>query len=147
MAHYLVELQAAVVALKPSIDAALTAAGLAPLMHMRADGGRPTNKRPLALVTLQGSRSVAHRFSPADNQETVPVTVTLRLDRPEPEGLAYETVLKRVLAGAGAALAVAVTDAKLTRWQVSGGSAGPDRERENAEAWVVTVTCQALIQW
>ncbi len=143
---YLAELQGAVLGLKDSLNAALTAAGLTGLKHFTATSGEKLNRRPIGVVTLTGDRNA--QALPRGYAERVPVQVVIEADCGEPTALRYEGVAKAFLAAAGPDVAALVTDARLSSWTYDGGGLQPDAERRNTGgAWRVTVRCVALMQW
>lgn len=145
--RHLAQLQAAVIAQQPAVNASLAAASLPALKTMAGEPIHPAARRPLARVTLAGEHPVARPFGGGAYAETVTVTVTLEVDAAEAVVLAYEGVVKATLAGAGATLRAAVADATLSQWELIGGTSEPDSERENADAWAVEIRYLALLQW
>lgn len=145
----LVQLLQAVLDQETAINTALAAAGLAPIRRLTTGPVEPTARRPLAVVSLAGARTVERPMQGGPYVQRLAVTVTVAVDGGEDDALAYEGVIQTVLASAKPALVAAVTDGALAAWLPTGGDLAEDTERRNAPrgAWRVVVQFAATLTW
>lgn len=142
-----------VVAQKTTINTALTTASLTALTDLV---GRPVaegkrHRPPWGSVGLQDRRErqelAARAGGTVVTDERVYVDVELHVDGTEAEAAAYEGVVANSLRNAKAALDTAVSDASIVDWRLTDGSAAEDEETVNRDAWTVTITLRADLEW
>jgi len=152
MAQPLAQMLTACLALKATLDAALTAEGVPTLLSLVEQPEKATNllKCPYGTVSLAGPRQRVNQPAETDTQDRVTVTFQFRVDGAESVALRYEGALASAIRGAKTVVDTAVTTASLFRWELSGGVvAGDDDERRNtaAGAWLVQITVRAELDW
>jgi hypothetical protein len=151
--QHLSQIVTGVIGLKATINAALTAAGVSPLVEMLASPVDTTKRRrlPLAVVSLGTDRRRDLSAVGGDGSSTVEivrVSVTVECEGGETAGLIYEGVIAVALRAARAAMASVVTDASLHMWRLSdSGQAGPDPEVSNRDGWRFEIVVDAVIEY
>lgn len=148
--QYLAQLLDGLAALRPSIDAALIAAGVPKLraMHSRPELQSDRALQPRIVYGLAEQRTrkpLGHGGGVVD--ETVTVEVDLHVHGDETRAAIYEGVVATVLDNAGATLGAGISDATLSLWEIGDGTAAADPEVTNRDVWQMRLTFTARLQW
>jgi len=146
---YLSQLYDAIVARKAALNVLLTGQSLTGLDQITEEPAQTARlKRPYALVRIEGERDVEQLpMESGCYAETIPIEVEVRLDGTQSQALKYEGIIKQGLEVSRSALVAAVTDATVSTWQIVGSTLELDEEIENRNGWLLTIECEALIQW